>query len=191
MCAVCLHFWCHSTGHAASPTLQSHNQSFQWCQMSSSSFSSSKQVTICKWTWTPLNFSNSPRPKTGGKWTDEMFRTAAAEEVKAASWPLGECWSGNSSHHQGFRGDEANMINVCSNFLTDLQQAWHFRENYELTGGIGGGVVHTASKVLLCLHHQRQLCKFMRSVDLHIWKWVFHQQKLHFSKTLKAVESSF
>ena len=39
----------------------SHNQSFQWCHMSSSS---SKQVTtICKCMWTPLNSSNSAKKK--------------------------------------------------------------------------------------------------------------------------------
>ena len=111
----------------------SHNQSFQWCHMSSSS---SKQVTtICKYVDSSKLFKFCE--KKGPEQENEMFQTAAktkkrpSKQKQVGLWKW--CWSGNSSHHQGFKGDEVNMIYLCSNFLTDLQRTWHFRKNYEHT----------------------------------------------------------
>ena len=134
MCAVCLHFWCHSTGHATSPTLQAITKVFNdvTCPPPRAA---SRWPYVSK--WTPLNFSKRKKKKSEEE-EDEMFQTAAKTGKKRPNkqkyvglWKW--CWSGNSSHHQGFKGDEVNMIYLCSNFLTDLQRTWHFRKNYEHT----------------------------------------------------------
>ena len=60
MCAVCLHFWCHSTGHATSPTLQAITKVFNDVTCPPRAASRWRPYVSM---WTPLNSSNSAKKK--------------------------------------------------------------------------------------------------------------------------------